>query len=353
MLVDSYAARFDTALARTSQLQTISFVDKQRVDGIKEKITESEKNYNSMMDKANLFAHGAYFYEPCPAFGDASLSDYVGVVSGLARVAPLSPEVMDLVFHIALLSSTYEDLQVLGDKMLATKGSIRIPFEDIQHHSFDVVIDAKLKTLSTQIPVSRRSEVLCPARLQRVNTDKWPKLVPFNLTFDQIRGISQNGKPLKGTNYLDPRTYYALSFDPEGVAPWPALHSLLETAAGPEALLQATRNLGLYIIHVIGNPNIKAELADPEKAKQTSHGFGFGDALMALYGATNGRTPLGAAAVQMMADDKARSEMVTQEQQAMAQKQQATWQAMVARDYSDLLNGSVFDSLDKLIAVTQ
>jgi hypothetical protein len=55
----------------------------------------------------------------------------------------------------------------------------------------------------------------------------------------------------------------------------------------------------------------------------------------------------------MMADDKARSEMVTQEQQAMAQKQQATWQAMVARDYSDLLNGSVFDSLDKLIAVTQ
>jgi hypothetical protein len=47
-----------------------------------------------------------------------------------------------------------------------------------------------------------------------------------------------------------------------------------------------------------------------------------------------------------MADDKAQKE-------TMAQKQEATWQAMLARDYSDLLNGSVFDGLDKLIAVTQ
>ena len=128
---------------------------------------------------------------------------------------------------------------------------------------------------------------------------------------------------------------YVLSFDPEGVAPRYAMDSSIFFEAGEGAILQSTRNLGLYILHVIGNPNIKAELADPEKAKKTSNGFGFGDALVALYGATNGRTPLGAAAVQMMADNKATSE-------AAAQKQQVTWQAMLARDYSDLLNGSVF-----------
>jgi hypothetical protein len=248
---------------------------------------------------------------------------------------------MNLVFHVVLLSGQYENLQALGDRILAAQGTIRIPFYS-RDRFFDVVIDGKLKRLYSQ-PNSHNLQLRCKFY------GYLSEFVPFSLAFDQVKGISQKARSKTGL-----KQSYALSFEPEGVAPNYALMTFLQYAEGEEAGLQATRNLGQFILHVIGNPNIKADLADPGKVgpDKVGRGSGFGDALIALYGATNGRTPLGAGAIQMMADNKARSEMVAQEQQAMAQKQQATWQAMVGRDYSDLLNGSVFESLDKLIAVT-
>jgi hypothetical protein len=349
MIIDSYAGKFGAVLARNSQLQTMSFVDQKRVDAVKDKITESKNNYNLLMDKADDYVHLACGYNKLK---QPSLADYADVVGKLTRVAPLSPEVIDLVFHVALLSSKYDNLQALGDKILAAKGTIRIPFYTYPEY-FDMVIDIKLRTLYTQTHVLRDSQAQCPwpdipgwsfSRSQALRAEFFPQLVPFNLAFDQVKGVSQR-MTFIGHEAVAKHSY-VLSFDPEGVAPRYAMDGFMVLEAGEGAILQSTRNLGLYILHVIGNPNIKAELADPEKAKKTSHGFGFGDALVALYGATNGRTPLGAAAVQMMADNKAKSE-------AAAQEQQATWQAMLVRGYSDLLNGSVFESLDKLIAVTQ
>ena len=309
MVIDSYAGMYQIALARPTRLQNISFADKERMEVVKNKLADSEKNYDSLMEKANWYAHGTSFYEPCRnfGFGTGTLPDYVDIVTRLARVAPLSPDVMDLVFNVAILSSKYEDLQALGDKILAARGEIRIPFE-AYFEAFDVVIDTKLRTLSLQPPVSRHSEVKCPNSLpksQRVNPDKLRKFVPFNLAFNQVRGISQNVSLSAG--FIDRTHSYALSVDPEGVAPLLSPNFLLEKAAGAEAELQAIRNVGLYILHVIGNPNLKADLVDPQNVKKKGNGSGFADALVALYAATNGNTALGAATLQMMAENKAQS----------------------------------------------
>ena len=77
MLVDSYAGKFDAVLARSSQLQTMSFADQKRVDAVKDKITESENNYNSLMDEADDYVH-----LPCGYYKlkKPSLADYADVV---------------------------------------------------------------------------------------------------------------------------------------------------------------------------------------------------------------------------------------------------------------------------------
>jgi hypothetical protein len=361
MIIDSYAGKYQAALARTERLENISFADQERIDVMKNKIAESETNYDSLMEIANWEVHGASEYEPCriqigPEVGTAAekaaKGGYAGLVSALTQTAPLSPEVVDLVVDFVLLYSSYDDLQTLGDKILATRGTIRIPVSDKLQDSYDVVIDTKLRTISTQPPISRRSEIRCPSRLDaktlKVITN-WPKVVPFNLRFDQIRGISQKVKFFSGYPAVDPRNSYALSFDPGGVAPSLAMSDTLEATAGSQALLRATKNFGLYIVHVIGNPNIKVDLVDPQQSMKAGHGNGFAETLLTMYGAMYGNTSVGAMATQTATDLRAQDEMQAQQQQAQQQAQQATWQAMLARDYSSLLDGSVFDGLDKLV----
>jgi hypothetical protein len=344
MLIDSYAGKFDEAIARTSQLQSISFTDKERIDAIKDKIAFSEKSYHPLMDRVNL-----YYYSP-KTLGDCtdkqfSISEYIDIVGKLSKLAPLNPQVMNLAFHATLLSSQYENLQTLGDKILAAQGTIRIPFYSRDRY-FDVVIDSKMKSIYSQ-PDSHHFAVSCeiPNAMNMLdwsvhrNADhdgRLSKLVSFNLPFDQVRSISQKAGSIKNS--------YALSFEPAGVAPNYALMQMLDANVGEEAELQATKNLGLFVLHVIGNTNVKAELADPSKAAHHGGDSGFGDAIVAMYGATHGNTPVGAMAIQLVEESKAQNAMA-------AQQQEATWQTMLARDYSSLLDGSVFDGLDKLVEI--
>ena len=183
--------------------------------------------------------------------------------------------------------------------------------------------------------------------LDAAHIGKWPKLVPFNLAFNQIRGISQKEKLTQGGTGFDWSTFCMLYLDPEGTAPYFTMDTFVYTeGGGPEALLRASRNLGSYILHVMGNPNIKAELVDPQQVQKASNRGGVNnfliDAIVGMYAAAQGNSPLGAMAVQMVTEDRAN---IAQKQR----EQQTTWQTMLARDYLSLMDGNVFDGLDKLI----
>jgi hypothetical protein len=351
MLIDSYAAKFDSPVGASSEFQNISFTDQQKLDVIKAKSSEAKTTYEALMKRVDVYSHSPLVPSFCeadgmnlvPDFKQLSLLEYSDLVGKLSRLAPLSEDVMDLAFHVTLLSSKYEDLQLLGEKILAAQGHIKIPFY-ARDRFFTLVIDTKMKRLYTEPdphPFSVRyvlgGGLLPNVHQDRAQNDSLSDLVPFNLAFDEIRSVSQ--KAGRRTNHLFVSHSYALSLEPTGVAPNYALMQFLFCTEGEEAELQATRNLAVFVLHVIGKPNLKAELADPKKA---SRGSGLGDALVAFYGATNGRTALGEAAMQTMADNKTKSEIA-------AEQQQATWQVMLAKDYSGLLDGSVFDGLDKLV----
>lgn len=353
MVIDSYAARFDTALSRYPQLQTISFADKQRVDAIKQKVLESQKVYDALMSQADVYYHSPLVPSVCgaglannPDLKYISIRQYGDLVGNLTKTAPLSDDVMDMAFHLTFLTAKYEEVETLGDKILSAKGAIHIPFYSRDRY-FTVTIDMRRQRIYTHPDPHPFSARYAPAPggfslKYNIDHNDWnADLVPFDLAFDQIRNLSQKARGKAGGNVtLVPRSY-ALAFDPAGVAPNYALMHFIFCTEGEEAELLATRNLGLFVVHVIGNPKLKTELADPQKASHGG-GSGWGDAIVAMYGATHGTTPLGATAMQMATENKARSEAATQEQQA-------TWQTMLARDYSSLMDGSVFEGLDKLI----
>ena len=120
------------------------------------------------------------------------------------------------------------------------------------------------------------------------------------------------------------------------------MHVLLCTA-GDEAVLQATRNLGQYVAHVIGNPQLVLKLADPAKAHHAESGFL--DALLSVYGPTLTKgNPVSGAVLQRMNEDTAK-------QASVEQVQHENWSRAMTRDYSDILAGTVFDELDKLVNV--
>jgi hypothetical protein len=353
MLIDSYAGKFDLTLSSASPSQGMSFAALQQMDAIKQKLAESEKEFEASMRDADVYLHGPLVPSSCgspprvqyPDFQNISIRQYGGFVTKLTRLAPLNDDVMDMAFHLALLSTKYEDLEALGDKILAAKGSIRIAFYS-RDRFFNLIVDVKKKRIYTQPdphPFVVRYFWDGWSVKQNASHNNWDAdVVPFDLAFGDIRGLTQNARGRTGAGgRLIVSKSYALAFEPLGVAPNYALMNFIFCTEGEEAELQATRNLGQFILHVIGNPSLKAELADPTKA---GHGgnSGFGDAIVAMYGATHGNTPMGAMAMQMAVDNKAQNAMA-------AQEQQATWQSMLSSDYSSLLDGSVFDGLDKIV----
>src|SRR5579862_2506740 len=228
----TYEADFKSARRMITEAQVTSFKQKQHISPpIIENITKSENAYTQLLETAERYIHSPLAASYCNNYGDdmqryfgefsqISLKEYASTISALAQTAPLSDYVMDLVFHLAVISGQYGDLENVGDRLLASKGKLRIPFYS-DRAFFWVVIDKVGRRIYTEPDSQKFLARYAPLKPGDFNDQNSPE-VPFDLKFEEISSIEQN----KGHNnyyaWLGKHAY-ALKFGPQGVAPHYAL----------------------------------------------------------------------------------------------------------------------------------
>jgi hypothetical protein len=356
MNLDVYEGEYNKARARFSKMQFGSYAQRERTSKILEHISEAEANYQALMSHIETYLYSPLAPSYCYVGGTQqywssqflalSVQDYIDSVSKLSQVSPLNVDVMNLRFHAQLLTGKYDELEQLGDRLLKTNGRITIPFFSADRF-FRLVIDSQKKHIYTEpdprpFKVKYHSQGGMSTWGQEMTINEWwSELIPFDLSFEEIKGLSQKARRRRGDAELIVSKSYALKFEPSGLAPNYAMMNILYCTAGEKAEMTVTRNLGQYILHVTQNHAIKAELADPNTAAGPSSGWSTG--LLAL-GALGGQTPMQTMAVQAIQADEAR-------QAAMYQSQQAVWDSITARDAFGFIEAEAFTGLEQLIGV--
>jgi len=349
--LDVYEAKFDQARDRFSKIQFERFAEKERSTKIQDSIATSEAQYQKLMSRVDVYLYSVlapvscrfpiteavhYRCARCPELASLSAREYVEYVNNLTQIAPLNTDIVDLGFHAELLIGDYDKLEQMGDRLLKLGHSIRIPFYSSDRF-FRVVIDPKRQHIYTESD---------PHRFEALSTKWLMAMVPFDLPYDQIKEISQaRGHYDDGT--LLGKNPYALKLGPGGgIAPNYSLMNILYCSAGQQAELTATKNLGQYILHVIGGNSVKADLLDPNKVKGGSSGWTtaalmLGGALTAM----GGSSPLNQMAMQGLQVQQA-------QQMATYQAQQAAWESFsAARDTFNFVEADAFSGLEQLLGV--
>jgi hypothetical protein len=350
--LDLYQGKFDQARERYSKIPFDSYSAKERATTILENINKTEAEHKKVMSRIDVYLYSpmapVYCGFPLSAaaqqgnqykeLASLSVTDYVAQVIALARLAPLSDDARNLTFHAALLSGNYDQLQTIGDQLLKDTGVIRIPFYSSDRF-FQLVIDSRNKRIYTEDD-SHPFQPKWPTR-------SWSDLEPFNLSFDQIKTLSQKGGHwhwgISSESELIASHSYALKFEPRGLAPNYALMNILYCTGGEKAELTVTHNLGQYVLHVAENSKIKAELADPKNAAGAPSGLLTG--LLMAGASMSSNSALASTAIQGLQTEQA-------QQMAAFQSQQAAWDSFtLASDSFNFLDVDAFSGLEELLGV--
>jgi hypothetical protein len=352
MHLDIYAAKYDEARTLLSKLQFDSYSEKERAEKIKNKITEPENEYKKLMLRLDFYLYSKWTWVACyfpiseqasynhlPELASISATEYVELVNNLLKLAPLSELAQNLGFHAELLTGNYDDLERVGDHLLRVQGNIRIPFYS-SHSFFQVVIDSRKKHIYTELdphPFGNEWYQKYP------KFSYWADLVPFDLAFDNIKEISLRAGSFRAPYSSLAKQSYALKFEPLGVAPNYSLMNILMCSVGETAELTATRNLGQYIIHVIGGDKITAVLADPGKARGASSSWFTGILMASLMASPQGT-------LQQMAIQGLKADQT--QRAAISQAQQRAQDSFVnVTDTFDLIDANAFEGVEKLLGV--
>jgi hypothetical protein len=251
------------ALLRTMTIQATGQSGATAAQGLRDEVTSEAKLFKELMERLDWYRYSAITNGKCTPDWirkeipkqNFSMLEYGRLVANAEEHFPLNSWVLDHAFFATLLSKPYEDVESFGDKILEAKGSLRIPFYS-RDALFDVVIDVR----------RRRAYTEADARVARneSGTEEMESLVPFDMSFDQIRGVSQKAQSDLATGGLSKKSY-ALKIDPVGLAPSYGFMDAMHCLYGEAAQKTITQNLGQFLVHVAGNPRIQAHLADPEK----------------------------------------------------------------------------------------
>lgn len=360
--LDIYQGKFDQARDRFSKIPFASYADKERQAKILENIGATEAAYKKLMSRIEFYLYSPFSHALCrfplssatqstayyPQYAEdfkelASMSpnEYIALVGNLTRLVPLNDEAKNLSFHAELLSGNYEELERLGDQLLKDRGSIRIPFFG-RDQNLQLVIDSNKKHIYTEAD----PHPFVTKWPSKYGKNYWAEWVSFDLPFDQITGLSQRAGHwrvgISSESELIVQKSYALKLEPKGVAPNYTLMNIVYCSAGEKAEMTVTRNLGQYIIHVIGKSSIKADLADPSKAAGAPSGLLTG---LLMAGVSMSSNPgVRDAGIQGLETDHA-------QQVANYQAQQVAWNAFANQDTFDFIEADAFTELEELLGV--
>jgi hypothetical protein len=362
VILDSYSGNFDSAHARLSKLNLESFAAKQQLKAIDDRVKQAQDEYTKAVAKLDVYIHSPL--APSSCFGPSgawnhsdyyklTVAEYLNTVSTLVKLVPLNDLALNSLFHAEMLVGDYPEVENVGDRMLTAKGDIRLPFFSKDKY-FDVVIDGKKRriySVASPLPFVVQY-ALNGSGIGRhtgsADHNDWnAALVPFDLSFAEITSVSQH-VPWGHTtaDYIKGRPY-VLKFSPAGQAPNYAVMLLLGCTAGYEAQMRATRNLGQYVVHVIGRKDLSAELVDPSK-KPSNYGWMLG-AMTAFYGGVasqTGNTALADANAnlqQMISTEQAKGDAIRQQQMQTA--------SALLDDQTAFLSDDSFANLESLLGL--
>lgn len=230
---------------------------------LRDEVTAETKLFRELMNRLDWYRYSAITNGKCTPDWvrkeipkqNFSMLEYARLVANAEEHFPLNHWVLDHAFFATLLSKPYEDVESFGDKILEAKGTLRIPFYS-QDALFDVVIDARKRRVYTELDshVPRNES----------GSEEMEDLVPFDLSFDQIRAVSQKVQSDLATGGLAKKSY-ALKIDPAGLAPSYGFMDAMHCLYGEATQKTVTQNLGQFLVHVSGNPRIEARLTNPDK----------------------------------------------------------------------------------------
>jgi hypothetical protein len=261
--VDAYRGRLTTALTRL-QAPDMQRLPESVRKALRAELVLSANRLQQLSEQLHWYTQSSLASSACqPADArersvksELVLAEYVRLTELALQLFPFNHQFMDAAFHGALLSAPYEDLRRLGDDILKAKGDIRIPFYSATAQ-FVLVIDSRSQRLYTELD-----------RRQPANThgsDELGAHVLFDLPFRDVSALKQRGKTTLSTGSLAPGSY-AVKVEPQGQAPHYLFMTLVHCLYGEETQKQITRNLGLFIQHVVGRQKrIDVQLEDPAK----------------------------------------------------------------------------------------
>jgi hypothetical protein len=262
LLVDTAVAAgdFERAKELWSTSASSSYADQERLKAGARSLSEQEQAFVDARKAADAFVHAPAAVSSCnPAVPGYGLADaggagftipaYLDAVAKLVHLAPLNSEALDFAFHAALISSSYQSVEEVGDRILAGVGRTRVLGYASDRYGW-LVIDRERQSLSLEPDDHAFAFSRAPASRE--------SLVPFELPFDRLTGLSQSAGGLirLGAGTLSgkpaplPFEARALIFKPSGVLPQYALMAFIQCSLGEQAQLNATYNLGAFIQHV-------------------------------------------------------------------------------------------------------
>lgn len=268
---------FEAAKLQLNSDGSETYRDRVRMKKALSLLSEQTSAYDAARKVVDFHLHSKIAHAYCRADGmgvaeagkwlpGISIPKYIEAVRVMVNIAPLNPDAERLAFHAALISQRYDKIQALGDRLLATTGSVRVPFA-ASNAFFDVVIDQKSRRVHTEINNAPLADGTAMSKESNV-----ADLEPFDLAYDEIKGIDQLARDeisVMGFGLPYPwmvHYSYALKFSPKGVAPIYGLMLPIHCIYGQEAQKEITNNLGRYIQHVVGLPDTAVKLVAPGRS---------------------------------------------------------------------------------------
>lgn len=285
--------------------------------------------------------------EPTQETASKILSLHMQRVGELLRHCPLDEFALDMAFNLALLTQKYEDLEPLGDRILARKGTLRIVVRDPGNKSYaalgSLVIDVRTRELYPALPAAGPS---FPGDIEQA----MPGVTAWRLPFDRIKAIDQDPRYFvaNGRGYLKYFDGRLIRFNGQYAFGFPYMHYVFADAFGELASRQVANNLGRFVAHAVNLPEGRAKLAKV-KVGGGSGLFGVVMAIGAASSAMTGDAASAAVFTQAAAQDRAEQ----QSREAAAESTLASWTQAIGSQAMMNLFRADFAEMEALLQMLQ